>query len=94
MEGITSYIFGKSGLRKYRKLQRSSSLPGPGSYYNENNHKLSESFSSNLMNSASIIIGHEKRFLNRYKDKTSSPGEYEISGLIIKNGMLCNSKYI
>ena len=90
MEGITSYIFGKSGLRKYRKLQRSSSLPGPGSYYNE----INESFSSNLMNSASIIIGHEKKFLNRYKDKTSGPGEYEISGLIIKNGMLCNSKYI
>jgi hypothetical protein len=93
-EGIPSYIFGKSGLKKYRKLQRSSSLPGPGSYYNENNHKLSESFSSNLMNSASIIIGHEKRFLNKYKDKTPGPGEYEMPGLITKTGMLYNSKYI
>ena len=93
-EGIPSYIFGKAGLKKYRKLKRSSSLPGPGTYYNENNHKLNESISSNLMNSASIIIGHEKRFLNKLRDKTPGPGEYEMPSLINETGMLYNSKYI
>lgn len=93
-EGIPSYIFGKSGMKKNRKMRRISSLPGPGAYYNERNHKLSESFSSNLMNSANIIIGHEKRFLNPLKDRTPGPGEYEIPGLITKSGMLYNSKYV
>ena len=93
-EGIPSYIFGKSGMKKNLKMKRISSLPGPGAYYNERNHKLSESYSSNLMNSASIIIGNERRFLNPFKDRTPGPGEYEIRGLITKSGMLYNSKYV
>jgi len=93
-EGIPSYIFGKSGMYNNKKMQRSTSLPGPGSYYNEKNHELSVSFSSSLLNSANIVIGKEKRFLNRLKDKTPGPGEYETPSLINKTGILYNSKYL
>ena len=93
-KGIPSYIFGKSGMNKNRRLKKCSSLPGPGAYFAEKDHKLSESFSSSLMNSANVVIGHEKRFLNKYKDKTPGPGQYNIPGLITKTGMLYNSKYI
>lgn len=89
-KGSPGYIFGKS---KRLKLFRSSSLPGPGSYYNEKNHELSKCFNSNLSNSVKIIIGREKRFLNLSKEQTPGPGNYNISGLINETGMIYNSKY-
>ena len=93
--GLPSYIFGKSGLNKNRrKISRCSSLPGPGSYFNTIHHGLSVSYSSNLMNSANIIIGKEKRFLKNRKDITPGPGQYELPSLINKTGILYNSKYI
>jgi hypothetical protein len=93
-EGIPSYVFGTDGLKK-RKTNRSSSVPGPGSYFNEKNHGLSVNYSSSLINSANIVIGKEKRFRNEAKDKTPGPGEYNIPGLINDTGMLnFNSKYI
>ena len=83
-EGIPSYVFGTSG--KKNKSNRSSSVPGPGAYYNENNHKLSVNYTSSLINSANIVIG---------KDKTPGPGEYNIPGLINDTGMInYNSKYV
>jgi hypothetical protein len=93
-EGIPSYIFGTSGLRN-KKLVRSSSLPGPGEYYNERNHGLSVSSSSSLINSANIVIGKEKRFMNEKKDRTPGPGQYNVPGLINNTGMInYNSKYV
>ena len=94
-EGIPSYVFGTSGLRKNRRYDRSSSVPGPGAYYNEKNHDLSVNSTSSLINSASIVIGKEKRFRNGSKDKTPGPGEYNIPGLINETGMInFNSKYV
>ena len=94
-EGIPSYIFGTSGLRKNRRYDRSSSVPGPGAYYNEKNHNLSVNYSSSLINSASIVIGKEKRFRLGEKDRTPGPGEYNIPGLINDTGMInYNSKYV
>lgn len=93
-EGIPSYVFGTSGMRN-KKSGRSSSVPGPGEYYNEKNHGLSVSSSSSLINSANIVIGKEKRFRNEAKDKTPGPGEYNIPGLINNTGMInYNSKYV
>ena len=93
-EGIPSYIFGTSGLKK-RKIERSASLPGPGEYYNEKNHRLSSSCSSSLINSAKIVIGKEKRFKIDKKDRTPGPGQYNIPGLINNTGMInYNSKYL
>ena len=77
-----------------RRMQRCSSVPGPGAYFNEKNHDISFNYNSKLLNTANIIIGREKRFLNKDKDKTPGPGEYEMPGLITKTGMLYNSKYI
>ena len=68
-------------------------MPGPGSYYNEKNHLLSQSATSNFTNSAKIIIGNAKRFPNNKQDRTPGPGEYEIPGLINKSGFIYNSKY-
>ena len=94
-EGIPSYVFGTSGLRKNRRYDRSSSVPGPGAYYNEKNHNLSVNCTSSLINSASIVIGKEKRFRNGSKDKTPGPGEYNIPGLINDTGIInYNSKYV
>ena len=89
---VPSYIFGKSGDRD-KRMKRTSSLPGPGSYYNAKNHLLSTSISSKLLNSANIIIGNAKRFPNDKRDTTPGPGEYEIKGLINNSGFLYNSKY-
>ena len=81
-------------MRK-RKANRSSSVPGPGAYYNERNHLLSVNYTSSLLNSANIIIGKEKRFRDEGKDKTPGPGEYNIPNLINDTGMLnFNSKYV
>jgi len=92
-EGIPTYVFGKDSRSK--KNNRSSSVPGPGAYYNEKNHGLSVSCSSSLINSASIIIGKEKRFRNGLKDRTPGPGEYNIPSLINNSGMInYNSKYV
>ena len=92
-DGIPSYVFAKSGMNK--KLNRSSSVPGPGAYYNEKNHGLSENCTSSLVNSANIIIGKEKRFNNGIKDRTPGPGEYNIPSLINNTGTLnFNSKYV
>jgi hypothetical protein len=94
-EGIPSYVFGTSGMTKVKKLNRSSSVPGPGAYYNERNHELSVNYSSSLINSANIVIGKEKRFRGGDRDKTPGPGEYNIPGLINNTGMLnFNSKYV
>jgi len=91
-EGIPTYVFGKDSRSK--KNNRSSSVPGPGAYYNEKNHGLSVSCSSSLINSASIIFGKEKRFRNGLKDRTPGPGEYNIPSLINNSGMInYNSKY-
>ena len=93
-QGIPSYVFGKDGMNK-KKVNRSSSVPGPGAYYNEKNHGLSENCSSSLVNSANIIIGKEKRFRNGLKDRTPGPGEYDIPSLINNTGLInYNSKYV
>lgn len=91
-DGISGYIFGKEGSKK--KMERSSSMPGPGYYYNERNHGLSQSFSSKLINSASIVIGNAKRFPGGSKDLTPGPGEYNVGSLINQSGTLFNSKYL
>ena len=91
-DGIPSVIFGKSGTRITR-LQKSSSMPGPGQYYNVKNHELSKCFTSNLTNSKNVIIGHAKRFKSLFKDFTPGPGAYNITGLFNDTGMLYNSKY-
>ena len=90
---VPSFIFGKEGLNNYKSLKKSYSFIGPGSYFNEKNHELSISPTSNLANSANIIIGHEKRFRNFLKDDTPGPGQYNIPGLINKSGIIYNSKY-
>ena len=88
------FVFGTSGLRK-KRLSRSSSIPGPGAYYNEENHKIGFNYSSKLINSANVVIGREKRFLKKDKDKTPGPGAYDIPGLINNTGIIkFNSKYI
>ena len=92
-KGVPSFIFGKEGLNNYKKMKKSYSFIGPGSYFNEKNHELSKSFTSNLANSGNIIIGHEKRFRNFLKDTTPGPGQYNIPGLINETGFLYNSKY-
>ena len=90
---VPSYIFGKSEKTGTKKIHRYSSMPGPGSYYNEKNQLLSQSATSNFTNSAKIIIGNAKRFPNNKQDRTPGPGEYEIPGLINKSGFIYNSKY-
>ena len=93
-EGIPSYVFGTSGMKKNNN-NRSSSVPGPGAYYNEKNHGLSVNYTSSLINSANIVIGKEKRFRIVGKDKTPGPGEYNIPGLINDTGMInFNSKFM
>ncbi len=93
-EGISSYVFGTDGMKK-KKMNRCSSVPGPGAYYNEKNHLLSVNYTSSLLNSANIIIGKEKRFRGEGKDKTPGPGEYNVPNLINETGMInFNSKYV
>ena len=93
-QGKPAYVFSKSGMfQNSRKLKKSASLPGPGAYYNTKNHELSVSYSSSLLNSANIVIGKEKRFLDLSKEKTPGPGEYQMPNLITKTGFLYNSKY-
>ena len=76
-------------------MQRCSSVPGPGAYYNEENHKIGFNYSSKLINSANVIIGREKRFIKKEKDKTPGPGAYNIPGLINETGIInFNSKYV
>jgi hypothetical protein len=88
-------VFGTSGLRKGRRMQRNSSVPGPGAYYNEINHRLGFNYSSKIKNTANIIIGREKRFLIKEKDKTPGPGAYNIPNLINDTGIInFNSKFI
>ena len=70
------------------------SFIGPGAYFNEKNHEISTSFTSNLANSASLIIGKEKRFRNVFKDFTPGPGRYNIPSLINQSGIISDSKYI
>ena len=76
-------------------MQRaSSSVPGPGAYYNEKNHNIGVNYSSKLVNSASVVIGKSKRFSDKNKDITPGPGTYNIPGLINDTGVIYNSKYI
>ena len=92
---VPGFVFGTSGLKKYKKLSRSSSLPGPGAYHNELNHIIGVDFSSKLSNMGNVIIGKQKRFLGKDRDQTPGPGAYNIPGLINDTGMLnFNSKYI
>ena len=89
------FVFGTSGLKNYKRMQRCSSVPGPGAYYNEENHKIGFNYSSKLINSANVIIGREKRFIKKEKDKTPGPGAYNIPGLINETGIInFNSKYV
>ena len=92
---VPSYIFGKEGLNNYDsiKLKKNFSFLGPGAYFNEKNHELSKSYTSNLINSGNIVIGNEKRFKNLVKNDTPGPGQYNIPGLINEKGFLYNSKY-
>ena len=76
-------------------MNRCSSLPGPGSYYNEEHHKIGQNYNSKLINLANVVIGKEKRFLKKEKDQTPGPGSYNIPGLINETGMInFNSKFV
>ena len=92
-EGIPSVIFGKEGLNT-KTLRKNISFIGPGSYFNEKNHEINKSCTSNLVNSGNLIIGKEKRFKNVLKDITPGPGRYNIPNLINNSGILFNSKYV
>jgi len=93
-KGSPSCIFGKANIYKAKTDRKKNIYPGPGYYYNENNHKLSINYSSNLLNSANVIIGKAKRFKIGHKDKTPGPGEYNIPSLINDTGIInYNSKY-
>ena len=92
---LPGFVFGTSGMNKNRRLNKSSSLPGPGAYYNEQNHKIGLNYNSKLLNLGNIVIGKEKRFLKKEKDQTPGPGSYNIPGLINDTGIInFNSKYI
>ena len=92
---LPGFVFGTAGLYKNRRLNRSTSIPGPGSYFNEQNHKIGIDYNSKLLNLANVVIGKEKRFFGKTKDQTPGPGSYNIPGLINKTGMInFNSKYI
>ena len=93
-KGIPSIIFGKEGMNTSKNLKKNYSFIGPGTYFNEKNHELSTSFTSNLANSVNLIIGREKRFRNLFKDITPGPGKYNIPSLINETGIISNSKYI
>ena len=96
-KGVPGFVFGTSGLKKSQRLNRSSSMPGPGTYYNEANHKIGVNYNNNskLIYSGNTIIGKEKRFIgNNGKENTPGPGAYNIPGLINDTGMInFNSKY-
>ena len=92
---VPGFVFGTSGMKKNRRMNRSSSLPGPGSYYNEEHHKIGQNYNSKLINLANVVIGKEKRFLKKEKDQTPGPGSYNIPGLINETGMInFNSKFV
>ena len=80
-ENVPGFVFGTSGMKKSR-MRRSSSLPGPGSYYNEEHHKIGPNYNSKLINLGNVVIGKEKRFLTKEKEQTPGPGSYNIPGLI------------
>ena len=90
---IPSIIFGKEGLNM-KRFRKNLSFIGPGAYYNEKNHEISRSATSNLANSANLIIGKEKRFRIVFKDTTPGPGRYNIPSLINETGIINDSKYI
>jgi len=93
-ENVPGFVFGTSGLKKSR-MRRNCSLPGPGSYFNEEHHKIGPNYNSKLINLGNVVIGKEKRFLTKEKDQTPGPGSYNIPGLISETGMInFNSKYI
>ena len=76
-------------------MSRSSSLPGPGAYYNAENHKIGANYSSKLTNFGNVVIGKEKRFFGKEKGQAPGPGSYNMPNLINDTGMLnFNSKYI
>ncbi len=91
---IPCVIFGKEGLNINRKLKKNFSFLGPGYYFNEKNHEINHSFTSNLMNSVNLVIGKEKRFIDYSKNNTPGPGKYNIPSLTNKSGIIFNSKYI
>ena len=93
-KGIPSIIFSKEGINTTKGLRKNLSFLGPGAYFNEKNHEISKSFTSNLVNSGNLIIGKEKRFKNIFKDITPGPGRYNIPSLLNKSGLIYNSKYI
>ena len=93
---LPGFVFGTSERIRNKKLHRSSSfVPGPGAYFNAENHKIGANYSSKLINMGNVVIGKEKRFLGKQKDQTPGPGSYNMPGLINETGMLnFNSKYV
>ena len=83
------------GLKfKNKTLSKKEILPGPGYYYNERNHKLLKSYSSNFSNAVRIRLDlNEKRFKSYKGNLSPGPGEYKIPSLINKNGFIFQSNF-
>ena len=83
------------GLKfKNKTLSKKEILPGPGYYYNERNHKLLKSYSSNFSNAVRIRLDlNEKRFKYNKENFSPGPGKYKIPSLINKNGFIFQSNF-
>ena len=83
------------GLKMKKKpLSKLEIFPGPGNYYNERNHKLLKSYSSNFSNAVRIRLDlNEKRFKSYKGNLSPGPGEYKIPSLLNKNGFIFQSNF-